>query len=90
MSMRKTKKILRMKWVLVRSHRETARALEISLGAVTNALSRAETAGLDCPQVELLTEDALEQRLYTDPRPRTLDKPLPASPLFTPCGRRSG
>jgi transposase len=75
--MRKTKEMLRMKWLLALSHRETARALEVSLGAVTNALARAETAGLDWPQVHLLSEEALEQRLYTDPRPRSSDKPLP-------------
>jgi transposase len=47
LSMRKTREILRQKWGLGRSHREVARSLSVSLGAISGALGRAEAAGLD-------------------------------------------
>jgi transposase len=77
MSMRKTKEILRMKWVLGLTHRDVARSLKVGVGTVTKATTRAEAAGLDWAQVDAWTEDELEQRLYAEPKPRMLDKPLP-------------
>jgi transposase len=74
--MRNTKEILRQKWVLGRSHREVARSVGVSAGAVGAAISRATAAGLDWPGVESLAEDALEAQLYprvagaADARPR--------------------
>ncbi len=64
LSMRKTREILRQKWVLGRSHREVARSLGLSAGAVGAAVARASAAGMDWPAVEVLGEEALEQRLY--------------------------
>jgi len=63
-SMRKVREILRQKWTLGRSHREVARSLGVSAGAVGSAVSRATHAGLSWPQVEALSEIELEQRLY--------------------------
>ena len=67
LSMRHTREILRQKWVLRRSHREVARSLGISNGAVGTTVLRAQTAGLDWAQVEELTDPALEARLYGRP-----------------------
>ncbi len=63
--MRKTREILRQKWVLGRSHREVARSLGVSLGAVALAVTRAREAGLErFEDVEGLGEAELEGRLY--------------------------
>jgi len=67
LSMRHTREILRQKWVLGRSHREVARSLGISNGAVGTTAVRAQTAGLDWAQVDGLTDEALEGRLYGRP-----------------------
>ena len=40
--MRHIREILRLKWTLRRSHRETARSLEISAGAVASVVTRAK------------------------------------------------
>ena len=48
-------------------HRATAQSLGISHGAVGTTVLRALAAGLDWAQV--LTEDALERRLYCRPEP---------------------
>jgi len=67
LSMRKTREILRLKWDLGWSHREVARSLRISSGAVGSTVLRARAAGLDWPQVQALADDALEARLYGRP-----------------------
>ena len=62
--MRHIREILRLKWGLKRSHRDVARSLGISPGAVASVLSRATGIGLTSEMLEGLTDDALEQRLY--------------------------
>ena len=62
--MRKTREILRQKWVLELTHREVSASLGVSIGAVSLAVHRALTAGLDWPAVEALSETELEARLY--------------------------
>ena len=62
--MRKTREILRQKWVLHLTHREVTASLGVSIGAVSGAVHRAVTAGLDWPAVEALSETELEERLY--------------------------
>lgn len=44
--MRKTRELLRQKWCLGRSHREMARSLSQSVGAIHAMLRRASAAGL--------------------------------------------
>lgn len=46
LSMRKTRELLRQKWCLGRSHREMARSLSQSVGAIHAMLRRASAAGL--------------------------------------------
>lgn len=62
--MRHIREILRLKWSLKRSHREVARSLGVSPGAVASVLSRATGIGLTAEALAGLTDDALEQRLY--------------------------
>src|SRR5437899_3335327 len=64
LSMRHTREILRQRLTLGRSHRAIAQSLGISSGTVGATVLRARAAGLDWPQVEALTDDALEGRLY--------------------------
>jgi hypothetical protein len=64
LSMRHTREILRQRLTLGRSHRAIAQSLGISHGAVGTTVLRAQAAALDWVQVQALTEDALEGRLY--------------------------
>jgi transposase len=64
LSMRHTREILRQKLTLSRSHRAIAQSLGISSGTVGATVLRARAAGLDWRQVEALTDDTLEARLY--------------------------
>ena len=49
--MRTIREILRLKWLLHPSHRETARSLGISAGAVASVVTRAAGLGLTWPEV---------------------------------------
>jgi hypothetical protein len=64
MPMHKLREILRLKWVAQRSHREVARSVGVSPGAVASVLTRARAHALTWAQIETLTEDALERQLY--------------------------
>jgi transposase len=65
--MRKTREILRQKWCLGRSHREVARSLGKSIGAISATVSRAAAAGLDWEAVGALSDEALDGRMYGVP-----------------------
>lgn len=75
LSMRKTREILRLKWLLKRSHREIQRATGVSLGTISDAATRAAAAQLDWSAVEQLSDDELEARLY--PPSASTRRPLP-------------
>jgi transposase len=64
LSMRKTREILRLKWVLGRSHREIKGAIGVGLATVTGTIARATAANLDWRAVDALSDDELENRLY--------------------------
>ena len=69
--------VLRQKWVLGRSHRQS-RPASGSARSVGGALCRATAAGLDWNQVERLDEAALEARLYGLPEGTAgTNRPLP-------------
>jgi len=74
--MRKTREVLRQKWVLGRTHREVAASVGLSLGAVALALGRAAAAGLDWTAAQALSDAALEERLY-GPRDEAAARPMP-------------
>jgi transposase len=89
--MRKLREILRLKWVAQRSHREVARSVGVSLGAVAAVVSRARLTGLTWSAVEALPDDALEQRLYGPPVGSTSDdRPEPDLPWMHRELRRPG
>jgi hypothetical protein len=75
--MRHIREILRLKWGLKRSHREAARSLGISAGAVASVLSRATAIGLTLEALEGLSDDALERRLYGPKLAGAAARPLP-------------
>jgi transposase len=77
LSMRKLREILRQKWTLACSHRQVAASLQVSVGTVTAVLRRATHAGLDWAQVEPLTDEALEARLYGAAAPGGRGRPAP-------------
>lgn len=80
LSMHKTREILRQKWVLGRSHREVARSLGVSFGAVATVMGRTKLAGLESfDEAERLGDPELEKRLYgARPEPQAArERPLP-------------
>ena len=77
LSMATIREILRLKWVLGKSHREAARSLGISAGAVGTVLTRARHAALTWEQAEALSEDELQTRLYGPPRQPARERPRP-------------
>ena len=66
--MRKTREILRQKWVLKRSHREIARSLSKGTGTISVTAARAVEAGLTWADVERLSDAELESKLYRRPQ----------------------
>ncbi len=62
--MRHLREILRQKHELKRSHRAVARSLGVSSGAVAAAMSRSRKVGLDWAQIQTLSDEALEEKLY--------------------------
>ena len=75
--MRQTREILRQKWSLGRTHREVAQSLGISSGAVGTTVLRARAAGLDWGQVDTLTDEALQARVYGPPTSPTHHRAVP-------------
>jgi hypothetical protein len=67
LSMRQIREILRQKWPLGLSHRAVAQSLGVGLGTISSVVARAQGAGLDWPQVQSLSDDVLEGRLYGRP-----------------------
>jgi len=55
LSMRKTREILRHKWVLGLGYRDVANSVDVSLDGVWLVVDRAKKAGLDWPTVEAWT-----------------------------------
>ncbi len=75
--MRHIREILRLKWTLRRSHRDTARSLGISAGAVALVVTRAKAMALTWDAVSALSDDALERTLYGPKLALTVARPGP-------------
>lgn len=74
--MRKTREILRLKWVHGRTHREIAAAQSIGVGTTSEVVARAGRAKITSwSDVEALSDDELEARMY--PRPVLNGAPRP-------------
>jgi hypothetical protein len=67
LSMSKLLEILRLRWLLALTVRQTALALRVSTGTVSNTTVRAEMAGLTWEQATELTEREVEERVYGVP-----------------------
>lgn len=75
--MRQIREVLRLKWGLGYSDRQTAAACGVSRPAIQSYLKRATAAGLQWPLPDDLDDPGLEQRLFppplsAPPRPRPL------------------
>ena len=75
--MRRTREILRQKFLLNRSYRDIACSLGVSIGTAVNAVSRARAQGLDWSATEALTDAALEAQLYRRAPLPTGERPVP-------------
>ncbi len=64
LTMSRTREILRQRWALGQTVRETSRGVVASLGVVSKTERRARAAGLDWAAVEALDDEKLERRLY--------------------------
>jgi transposase len=69
-SMRKIKDVLRLRHTAGLSYRQIATSLHIGYGAVVRYLQRAEAAGLTWPLPEEISEEELEQRLFSTRGPQ--------------------
>ena len=77
LTMRKIRDILRLKWSLGMSHRETARSLSVSSGVVAETLKRAKCAHLDWARVCELDDTELDKLLYGVKTQRGQERPRP-------------
>jgi len=68
LTMRQTREILRLRWVVGLSVREVSRATGTSTGVVSKTVHRAETARLTWERVDALTDPELDRRLYGGPK----------------------
>jgi transposase len=83
------REILRLKFMLGRSHREVARSLGISAGKVGQTVIRARERGLDWEGVQQLSDEALELRLH-GPKSTGRNRPLPDPAVIHTELRRPG
>lgn len=78
LSMRKTREILRQKWLLERSCREISSSVGVGVGTVSKALGSAKSIGLSWTEVEQLDDAELEKRLYGERSSPSRSRPLPS------------
>lgn len=77
LSMRTIREILRQRWALGRPHRAVAASVGRSVGAIHATEQRATAAGLTWPQVEPMTDAALEALLYPSVASAAATRPAP-------------
>jgi hypothetical protein len=87
LAMSKAREILRLRWALGRSVRETSRATGLSAGVVSTTDSRARRSELDWVGVEALSDEELERRLYGGPKHTR--GPSRPRPIRSGCTRSS-
>lgn len=83
LSMRKTREILRLRWGLKRSLRETAASVGVGASTVHDVGVRAKLAALRWPLTAELDDAALEGMLYPPVRGSEVERPLPD--FVAPC-----
>ena len=77
LSMRKTREILRQRLVLDRAHRAISASVGLGVSTVGSMVRRAAAARLTWAEIEALTDDQLEARLYPAAHPAA----APARPM---------
>lgn len=75
--MRHVREVLRQKLSLGRTHRETARSVGISSGAVAGAATRAKHVGLTWEVIDALSDVELDERLFGPRGGLRADRPMP-------------
>lgn len=91
LSMRKTREILRLKWVLGRSHREITNTLAVGLGTTTQVVRRAERAKITSwADLEALSDEELDAKMYPPPVQNGEPRPEPNLPAIHIELRRRG
>src|SRR5688572_19337664 len=90
LSMRKTREILRQKWLLGQSHRAVRLSLAVSLGTVSSTVGRATAAGLTWAVVEGLPDSELEERIYGRRPGAGVERPRPDGAALHTELRRPG
>jgi len=88
--MRNIREVLRLKWVLRRSHREAARSLGVSPGVVASVLGRATKKGLSWEEVKGIGDDQLEELLYGPRQVAGMQRPMPEGSWIHTELRRHG
>ena len=81
------REMLRLEWVAGRTHREVARSLGVSVGAVALTLSRALSAGLHWPAAEKLSEARQRSRSDCTGRSGDSERRAAAARLCVPSRR---
>ncbi len=76
-SMRKTKEILRLKFVNQLSFRQIARACQLSKTTAKEYVERAEKVGLTIEKIQTLSEDEIEKLLFPESGATPSSRPLP-------------
>ncbi len=77
LTMRKIKEVLRLKWALELSDRQTGASLKIAHSTVGEYVKRAERAGLDWSQAETMLEAELKDRLFHAKKADPAARPQP-------------
>ena len=89
--MRKTREILRLKWLLERSHREIARVIGAGVGSPSLVVARAKRANIHCwGDVEPLSDEELESKMYPAPIANGAPRPEPNAAMIHIELRRRG
>jgi transposase len=76
--MRQVREILRQKWLQKQSHRNVHHSLGVSVGVISNVVTRAEAAKLSWSDVEQLDDQQLELLLYGSSAVACSRRPLPS------------
>ena len=78
LSMRKTREILRQRLALGRTHRQISASVGVGVSTVGSMVRRSEAARLAWPEVDRLTDQELEARLYpAAPTAEVKERPVP-------------
>ena len=77
LTMRKIKEILRLRWALDLSERQTGASLKIAHSTVGEYVKRAQRAGLDWVQAKNMTESELKDKLFPKKEMNIATRPQP-------------